>query len=134
MCLKIALRRMWLHFAGDMVAVKETQWAALTEQGPDMSEGWACRWREWILQHTWCTWFGYLRQCIVHCRHNYNIKEENKMAYKISDECISCGACEAECPAGAISEGASHYEIDPDACLDCGACAATCPTGSISEA
>lgn len=54
------------------------------------------------------------------------------MAYKISDECISCGACEAECPAGAISEGAAHYEINPDTCLDCGACEAVCPTGAIS--
>ncbi len=56
------------------------------------------------------------------------------MAYKINDGCISCGACAAECPAGAISEGAEHYEIDPDACLDCGTCAATCPTGSIEQA
>ena len=27
------------------------------------------------------------------------------MAYKISSDCISCGACEAECPVGAISAG-----------------------------
>ena len=27
------------------------------------------------------------------------------MAYVISDDCISCGTCEGECPAGAISEG-----------------------------
>lgn len=56
------------------------------------------------------------------------------MAYKISAECISCGACEAECPAGAISEGDSQYVIDPDTCLDCGACEAICPTGAISQA
>ncbi len=55
------------------------------------------------------------------------------MAYKITDECISCGACTSECPVEAISEGANHFEIDADACLDCGACAATCPTGAIVE-
>ena len=55
------------------------------------------------------------------------------MAYVISDECVSCGACAAECPVEAISEGESHYEIDADACLDCGTCADTCPTGAISE-
>ncbi len=36
------------------------------------------------------------------------------MAYKISDDCISCGACAATCPVEAISEGSAHYEIDPD--------------------
>ncbi len=53
------------------------------------------------------------------------------MAYTITDECISCGACTSECPVNAISEGDSKYEIDADACLDCGACASTCPTGAI---
>ena len=37
------------------------------------------------------------------------------MAYVISDDCISCGTCEGECPAGAISEGDGKYEIDADA-------------------
>ncbi len=41
------------------------------------------------------------------------------MAYKITDECISCGACEAECPNNAISEGETIYVIDPDKCLEC---------------
>ena len=53
------------------------------------------------------------------------------MAYKISDECISCGACEAGCPVNAISEGDGKYVIDADACVDCGACEAACPTGAI---
>ena len=38
------------------------------------------------------------------------------MAHVIGDECVSCGSCEAECPVGAISQGAEHYEIDADAC------------------
>ena len=54
------------------------------------------------------------------------------MAYVISDECVSCGAWAAQCPAEAISEGDSHFEINPDACLDCGACADTCPMSAIS--
>lgn len=54
------------------------------------------------------------------------------MAYKISDECISCGSCEAGCPVSAISEGADKYVIDAATCIDCGACAADCPVSAIS--
>ncbi len=49
------------------------------------------------------------------------------MAYKINDECISCGACQAECPVEAISEGSNKYVIDPGKCIDCGSCADVCP-------
>ena len=52
------------------------------------------------------------------------------MAYVINDDCISCGACEAECPVGAISEG-DIYKIDPNTCIDCGTCADACPMGAI---
>ena len=54
------------------------------------------------------------------------------MAHKISDECISCGACVPECPVEAISEGDDKYKIDPEACTDCGACVEVCPTEAIS--
>ena len=53
------------------------------------------------------------------------------MAYVISDACISCGACEGTCPAGAISEGDGQYVIDADTCMECGACADGCPAGAI---
>ena len=33
------------------------------------------------------------------------------MAHVISDECVSCGSCEGECPVGAISEGDGKYEM-----------------------
>ena len=54
-------------------------------------------------------------------------KEGNTMAYRITDACISCGACAAECPVEAIKEGGSQYEIDANLCIDCGSCADTCP-------
>ena len=41
------------------------------------------------------------------------------MAYQISDDCISCGACAAECPVSAISEGDGKFVIDADVCLEC---------------
>ena len=56
------------------------------------------------------------------------------MPYMITDECISCGACAGECPASAISEGDTHYEIDPEKCIECGACASTCPVGAPAQA
>lgn len=56
------------------------------------------------------------------------------MAYKITDACINCGACAADCPVDAISEGADTYVIDEDACIDCGACASTCPVEAPVEA
>ena len=34
------------------------------------------------------------------------------MAYKITDKCISCGACAAECPVGCISQGDERFVID----------------------
>lgn len=52
------------------------------------------------------------------------------MAYKISSECIACGACAAECPVSAISEKDGQYVINADECLDCGACAGVCPVGA----
>jgi len=53
------------------------------------------------------------------------------MAYRITDACILCGACESECPTEAISAGDTQYHIDPETCIDCGACEAVCPTGAI---
>ena len=55
------------------------------------------------------------------------------MAYKISDECIACGACAGTCPVGAIAEGEGKYEINADECISCGACAADCPVEAIAE-
>ena len=55
------------------------------------------------------------------------------MAYDISDECVSCGACAEACPVGAISEGDGKYVIDADTCVECGTCEGECPNSAISQ-
>ena len=52
------------------------------------------------------------------------------MAYIITDECLSCGACAAQCPVECITEGDGKYEINADECVECGACADACPVAA----
>jgi ferredoxin len=77
------------------------------------------------------------------CAASLNIferKEVNPMAMKITDECISCGACESECPVEAISAGDDIYIIDPDVCVECegyfdtSQCVDVCPVDCIEKA
>ncbi len=55
------------------------------------------------------------------------------MAFKITEECINCGACEPECPNQAIAAGDERYVIDPAKCTECVGhfdtqqCATVCP-------
>jgi ferredoxin len=59
------------------------------------------------------------------------------MAYKITEECIACSVCEAECQNEAISEGEEIYVIDPDRCTECvgnfesAKCAEVCPVDAV---
>ncbi|MFI3330064.1 MAG: 4Fe-4S binding protein [bacterium] len=52
------------------------------------------------------------------------------MPRRITDTCIACGACAAECPVDCITDG-EIYVIDADTCIDCGACEAACPVSAI---
>jgi ferredoxin len=57
-----------------------------------------------------------------------------KMAYKITDKCIRCGACAAECPVQCISAGDEKFVIDASACISCGTCQGVCPVEAPEEA
>ncbi len=62
------------------------------------------------------------------------------MAMKITEDCISCGACVSECPTNSISEGDPVYKIDAGTCVECVGhadapqCAAVCPNECIVKA
>ena len=52
--------------------------------------------------------------------------------FHITDACIGCGACEANCPQQCIAIG-SPYEIRQEHCLHCGLCAENCPVQAIER-
>ena len=56
------------------------------------------------------------------------------MAYRISDKCISCGACSAACPVGCISQGDDKFVINESVCISCGTCQGVCPVDAPAEA
>jgi ferredoxin len=41
------------------------------------------------------------------------------MAMKILEDCISCGACEPECPNEAITQGDTVYVVAVEKCTEC---------------
>lgn len=61
------------------------------------------------------------------------------MAYRITDDCTLCGACEEECPNKAISQPDPDepYQIDPEKCTECVGffdepqCVPVCPSEAI---
>jgi len=51
----------------------------------------------------------------------------------ITDECIECGSCEAECPEEAISPGDGKYVINNELCVECLTCIDTALTRRLSS-
>ena len=55
------------------------------------------------------------------------------MAYVITDRCVKCGACESECPNGAIIEEEKKFAINYVKCVECGNCIDNCYNKAIDE-
>lgn len=61
-------------------------------------------------------------------------KEDTRpMAYRITDDCIRCSACEPACPNEAIGVGIDTYVVHSEHCTECvgfhdePACQSVCP-------
>ena len=53
------------------------------------------------------------------------------MPYKVTSECIQCGACVVGCEVGAIEEGETQSQINVEICIECGTCKRNCPVDAI---
>lgn len=65
-------------------------------------------------------------------RDTYSLGNVNvhKKGYHITDSCIGCGLCKANCPQNCIDEG-SPYVIRGNNCLHCGNCYEKCPVNAV---
>jgi ferredoxin len=60
------------------------------------------------------------------------------MSIKITEKCLTCGACEWECPTLAIAPGAIRPIVDENLCTECygffgeSQCVVVCPAQAIS--
>ncbi|MBQ9638567.1 MAG: 4Fe-4S binding protein [Bacteroidales bacterium] len=56
--------------------------------------------------------------------------EPERKGFEITEQCIGCGTCQANCPQACIEESAP-FHIQLEHCLHCGNCFENCPADAI---
>jgi polyferredoxin len=60
------------------------------------------------------------------------IARDSRFRLRLSEGCVSCGACERVCPASCVS--VKDKALDPGRCVLCLECVSVCPNGSLGYA
>lgn len=73
----------------------------------------------------------FFRGCNLRCEwcHNPESQSGDKHIFHYAEKCISCAACDAACPFGAISKG----NVDYAKCAFCGKCEIVCPRRRVTR-
>lgn len=75
----------------------------------------------------------FLKGCPLDCLwcHNPEGKDPRPVLSFVDARCLSCGACAAACPEGAIDFSPGSFpKTNRERCTACGACVKVCPTGA----
>lgn len=80
-----------------------------------------------IIEHTLVDGPGnrmavFFQGCNISCQYCHNPETQNL--------CVGCGACVAECPAGALRSEEGKIVWEPDVCVKCDTCIRVCPNHS----
>ena len=72
---------------------------------------------------------AFLKGCPLSCAWCHNPESQSAAPELMvwAERCVSCAACVAACPVGAISMSGGGAQTDRDLCTACGACVLACP-------
>lgn len=75
-------------------------------------------------------WFDLSKKPIERDSFIFGGAENKASGYFVTDDCIACGSCLADCPQNCI-DLMEKAVIRQENCLHCGNCAAICPVGAV---
>ena len=78
-------------------------------------------------------WFDLRQKPIERAVFSFGGAESAQERYLIGDACTGCGACAAVCPQQCIDGSGVPFRIEQGNCILCGSCRQECPAGAISK-
>ncbi len=76
-------------------------------------------------------WFDLSKKPIERYSFTFGGAQSKTSGYSITEDCIGCGSCLADCPQRCIDITNSQAVIRQENCLHCGNCAVVCPVNAV---